>query len=46
VEYMPWLFPAFVDPPAVVKGQLIPPKRPGLGLEISDDAVAKYRMEV
>ena len=46
VEYMPWLFPAFVDPPAVVKGQLVPPKRPGLGLEISEDAVAKYRVEL
>jgi L-alanine-DL-glutamate epimerase-like enolase superfamily enzyme len=46
VEYMPWLFPAFVDPPAIVKGQMVPPKKPGLGLEINDDAVAKYRVEM
>jgi L-alanine-DL-glutamate epimerase-like enolase superfamily enzyme len=46
VEYMPWLFPAFVEPPALVKGQLVPPRRPGLGLEIREDAVEKYRVEV
>lgn len=46
VEYMPWLYPAFVEPPAIVKGQMVPPKRPGLGLEISADAVEKYRVEV
>jgi L-alanine-DL-glutamate epimerase-like enolase superfamily enzyme len=46
VEYMPWLYPAFVDPPAVVNGQMVPPQRPGLGLEIRDDAIEKYRVEV
>ncbi|HLN30113.1 MAG TPA: mandelate racemase/muconate lactonizing enzyme family protein [Gemmataceae bacterium] len=45
VEYMPWLYPAFVDPPAIVKGQIVPPKRAGLGLEISEDAIEKYRVE-
>ena len=44
VEYMPWLFPAFVEPPAVVNGRLVPLKRPGLGLEIDADAVEKYRV--
>jgi L-alanine-DL-glutamate epimerase-like enolase superfamily enzyme len=44
VEYMPWLFPAFIEPPAIVAGQIVPPKRPGLGLEILPDAVAKYRV--
>lgn len=42
VEYMPWLFPAFVEPPALVNGKLVPPHRPGLGLEIEPDAVEKY----
>jgi L-alanine-DL-glutamate epimerase-like enolase superfamily enzyme len=42
VEYMPWLAPAFTEPPALVNGQLMPPKRPGLGLEIDPDAVEKY----
>jgi L-alanine-DL-glutamate epimerase-like enolase superfamily enzyme len=46
VEYMPWLFPAFVEPPAIVEGKMVPPRWPGLGLEISQDAVEKYRVEV
>jgi L-alanine-DL-glutamate epimerase-like enolase superfamily enzyme len=46
VEYMPWLFPAFMEPPAIVDGKIVPPRRPGLGLEILSDAVEKYRVEV
>ena len=46
VEYMPWLFPAFVEPPAIVNGQLVPPARPGLGLEVRTDALEKYRVKV
>ncbi len=46
VEYMPWFFPAFQDPPALVNGQVVPPKRPGLGLEIRSDAVEKYRVNM
>jgi L-alanine-DL-glutamate epimerase-like enolase superfamily enzyme len=46
VEYMPWLSPAFVESPAIVEGKMAPPKRPGLGLEISHEAVEKYRVEV
>lgn len=46
VEYMPWLFPAFTEPPALVDGKLVPPNRPGLGLEIRQDAVEKYRVDV
>lgn len=46
VEYMPWLYPAFVDPPAIVDGQIAAPKRSGLGLEIRDDAIEKYRVDV
>lgn len=45
VEYLPWHFPAYVEPPAIVKGQLVPPKRPGWGIEIRPDAVEKYRVE-
>src|SRR5262245_36433406 len=45
VEYMPWLYPAFIDPPAIVDGQMVPPQRPGLGLEIRSDAVEKYRVD-
>lgn len=42
VEYMPWLYPAFVEPPAIVDGQIRPPQRPGLGLDIDTEAVEKY----
>ncbi len=46
VEYMPWFDAAFVESPALVKGRMVPPNRPGLGLEIRNDAVEKYRVEV
>lgn len=44
VEYMPWLFPAFVETPSIVNGRLVPLPRPGLGLEIDMEAVDKYRL--
>ena len=43
VEYMPWLYPLFVDPPHVEKGKLVPPQRPGLGLELNREAVARFQ---
>jgi L-alanine-DL-glutamate epimerase-like enolase superfamily enzyme len=43
VEYMPWLYPLFTNPPAIVNGRLAPPPGAGLGLEVDSDAVAKYR---
>ncbi|GIW79830.1 MAG: mandelate racemase [Gemmatales bacterium] len=46
VEYMPWLYPAFVETPAIVDGKMVPPKRPGLGLEINPEAVEKYQVAV
>ena len=46
VEYMPWLCPAFVETPAIVNGRMVPPKRPGLGLEIRTEGLEKYRVEV
>ncbi len=44
VEYMPWLYPLFRNPPAIVRGRLVPPEGPGLGLEVDTEAVAKYRV--
>lgn len=44
VEYMPWLYPLFQNPPQVHKGRLVPPDQPGLGLELNMDAVIKYRV--
>jgi L-alanine-DL-glutamate epimerase-like enolase superfamily enzyme len=44
VEYMPWLYPLFTAPPRLEKGRLVPPSKPGLGLELDEEAVAKYRV--
>jgi L-alanine-DL-glutamate epimerase-like enolase superfamily enzyme len=42
VEYMPWLYPLFTNPPALANGRLVPPAGAGLGLELNAEAVAKY----
>lgn len=44
VEYVPWLSPALVEAPALVRGHMAPPRRAGLGLEIRSDALQKYRV--
>jgi L-alanine-DL-glutamate epimerase-like enolase superfamily enzyme len=44
VEYMPWLYPLFRNPPRLERGRLIPPAGPGLGLELDAEAVAKFRV--
>ena len=44
VEYMPWLAPLWAEPPRPVQGRLVPPERPGLGLEVDEDAVGRYRV--
>jgi L-alanine-DL-glutamate epimerase-like enolase superfamily enzyme len=46
VEYLPLLYPALAEPPAMAGGQMLPPRRPGLGLEIRADAIEKYRVEM
>jgi L-alanine-DL-glutamate epimerase-like enolase superfamily enzyme len=43
VEYMPWLFPLWQEPPHLESGRLLPPPRAGLGLEPNPDALARYR---
>jgi L-alanine-DL-glutamate epimerase-like enolase superfamily enzyme len=45
VEYMPWLYPALVEPPAIVDGKITPSRRPGLGLEIRTEALEKYHID-
>jgi L-alanine-DL-glutamate epimerase-like enolase superfamily enzyme len=42
VEYMPWFFPLWKEPPAVVNGKLMPPGQPGFGLEINRDVVSRF----
>jgi L-alanine-DL-glutamate epimerase-like enolase superfamily enzyme len=44
VEYMPWLYPLFSNPPGLRDGRLVPPAGAGLGLELDLDAVARYRV--
>lgn len=43
VEYMPWLYPLFLNPPALVHGRLVPPQGPGLGLQLNPDSVQRFR---
>lgn len=33
----------FIDPPAMKDGAIRPPDRPGLGIELNDDAIAPFR---
>ncbi len=37
VEYMPWSFKLFEEVPVPIQGELVVPKKPGLGLEFSRD---------
>jgi len=46
VEWMPWFVELWQEPPRFDNGRLVPPARPGLGLEVDEDAVAKYRVSV
>ena len=43
VEYMPWLGRLFQEVPTPVKGHLVMPTKPGLGLAFDRDAIKKFR---
>jgi L-alanine-DL-glutamate epimerase-like enolase superfamily enzyme len=43
VEYVSWLAPLFREPLPLSDGKLRAPEKPGLGIELNTDAVAKYR---
>lgn len=45
VEYMPWSFGLYKEPPKVEGGFLHVPKGPGIGLEIDEAAVKKYEVK-
>jgi L-alanine-DL-glutamate epimerase-like enolase superfamily enzyme len=45
IEYMPWVSGAFSEPMRIEDGQMFPPQKPGLGLEIPEDVIQKYRIE-
>lgn len=44
VEYVPWAWRLFNGCPQIEKGQLIMSDRPGHGLELNPEALAKYRV--
>jgi len=44
VEYMPWMLKLYQETPALEKGQLVLPTKPGLGLAFDEKVVAKYRV--
>jgi L-alanine-DL-glutamate epimerase-like enolase superfamily enzyme len=44
VEYMPWTLRLFEETPAIEGGQLVVPKRPGLGLAFDQAAIKRYQV--
>jgi L-alanine-DL-glutamate epimerase-like enolase superfamily enzyme len=45
IGYMPWVSDALTEPVRIENGQMFPPQKPGLGLEIRKDVIQKYRVE-
>jgi L-alanine-DL-glutamate epimerase-like enolase superfamily enzyme len=45
IEYMPWVAGAFAEPVQIKNGKMIPPQKPGLGLEIPEGIIKRYRFE-
>src|SRR5256712_2159556 len=44
VEYMPWTLRLFEETPALEGGQLVVPKKPGLGLTFDQAAIKRYQV--
>jgi L-alanine-DL-glutamate epimerase-like enolase superfamily enzyme len=42
VEYMPWLYRIFEEPLAIDNGEMVVPRKPGLGLRFNEEAVRRY----
>ena len=42
VEYMPWFFPLWTEPPRVIAGKLVPSQGPGWGLELKREVLHRY----
>jgi L-alanine-DL-glutamate epimerase-like enolase superfamily enzyme len=45
IEYMPWVAGAFAQAARIENGNMFPPAGPGLGLEIPEEIIRKYRVE-
>jgi L-alanine-DL-glutamate epimerase-like enolase superfamily enzyme len=44
VEYMPWTLGLFEETPAIESGQLVVPRKPGLGLAFDQAAIKRYQV--
>jgi L-alanine-DL-glutamate epimerase-like enolase superfamily enzyme len=44
VEYMPWTLRLYEETPALEKGQIVVPKKPGLGLAFDQAALKRYQV--
>jgi len=45
IEYMPWVSGAFAEPAVMKNGRMMPPQQPGLGLEIPEEIIQRFRFE-
>lgn len=45
IEYMPWVAGAFAEPAEIKNGCMLPPQKPGLGLEIPEETIRRFRIE-
>ena len=43
--YSPWVADVFPEVPVIEDGYMMLPDRPGLGIEIDEDAIAEYEWE-
>jgi L-alanine-DL-glutamate epimerase-like enolase superfamily enzyme len=43
VEYMPWTLALYEETPALEKGELVLPDKPGLGLKFDEKAIARFK---
>ena len=44
VEYMPWTLRLFEETPKLENGDIVVPRKPGLGLRFSEDAIKQYQV--
>ena len=44
VEYMPWTLRLFEETPAIEKGDIVVPDKPGLGLKFDATAIKQYEI--
>jgi len=45
IEYMPWVAGAFAESAEIKNGCMFPPQKPGLGLEIPEEIVQRFRID-